>query len=138
MDKNREVINRLRESYDERKRIGQPNGYYYKPTKHWMFWHENSNVSLAEFGGRLTLPCAGAWLLSAKVCPEQFAFEINYAADSYNHMAEVNYFDESNELWPALTYHLALYEHTIFMTKPLREVFGMLGIAGAMNKVQLV
>jgi len=133
MDKNREVIDRLRESYDARQRISTPNGHYYHPVKHWVFWHENSNVSLAEFGGRLRLPCGGAWLLSARTRPEQFAFEINYAADSYNHMADVNYFDQTCELWPALGYHLALYKHTIFMTKSLKEVFSILGIVGAMK-----
>ena len=130
VDKNRDAIDDLRERYELRHRIGQPAGHYYKPAKHWDFWHENSNVALAAFGGKLRLPCGGAWLLSAAACPQQFAFEIHYAADSYNHMADVNYFDPTCELWQALRYHLALYEHTIFTTKPLSEVAVTLGIYG--------
>lgn len=100
---------------------------WYGPSKILSFWEEDSNRTLALFGAKSRLPCGGVWFLTTN---DKFAVCVEYAADSYNHMTMVEIFDETCPKWYELQRHLALYRHTIFVTKPKTDFLADLGITG--------
>lgn len=108
------------------KRIGMPAGHYYGPAEDHRFWDEGSNPSLCGFGQRMRLPCGGAWICGDAHNP--FAVEILYAADSYNHMARVLWYDERSPKWNELRGHLVKYLGTTFSTQTAARVRQDLGL----------
>lgn len=111
-----------------------PNVHYYDTeggTVH-EFWKEGSNPKLAAIGARNRLPCGGHWIIGAG--REEFAFCIEYAADSYDRMARVIECRPDNlQKWHELEVHLATMQvplpwHTL---KSRNEVAEMLGLEAA-------
>ncbi len=107
-------------------RVRQPAGDWYGPTEEHSFWNEGSNPLLAEFGARLGLPCGGAWICSG--VEHDYAVEILFAADGYNHMARINWFDQRCDKWPELREHLAKYHGTLFTTQAPDQIRTSLGL----------
>ncbi len=101
-----------------------PNGYYYKSSIKHCFFGKDSNMKLAQWGINNKLSCGGSWLLG-----KDFAFEICYAADSYNHMAYVKeYNTKITKCWLELEIHLLKYRHTMHTTKTRNDVAINLGL----------
>jgi len=110
----------------EMERVHQPNPYYYDENSgiQHNFFDENSNSKLAEFGIKNHLSCGGVWILG-----KNFAFCIEYAADSYNHMAKVREFGKSiTRKWYKLHEHLCSFEHTLHTLKSRDEIANNLGL----------
>lgn len=107
-------------------RTANPNTYYYdkKGGIEHSFWLSGSNPKLADIGKRNNLPCGGHWIIG-----DDFAFCIEYAADSWNHMSVVREFGvDTTEKWHELRMHLCEVERNWHTLKTRKEVAAYLGI----------
>ena len=107
-------------------RMYNPNIYFYSNDggREYIFWDKGSNKKLAEFGYRNNLSCGGAWIIG-----KDFAFQINYAADSYNHMSSVREFNaENTEKWHELRRYLCEVEWNLHSLKSRDNVANDLGL----------
>ena len=91
------------------------------------YWYgaggEKQKRAIANLGAVFKLPCGGAWILGCKR-GDNFAVQVNYAADSYDFFVSSYLFNESHPKWHEIKLEVAKNEQTVLVDRSFSEFEG--------------